>query len=135
MGNQRDVNVRLAEVQDALLALDDHDFAAKYELLKEQDKLREEAAAFAMDQDAGRSDEELLAELGALRGQMMAIEDQGIDLVYQAGTGGVSNMGNLGGVGSNRGIGEAQGLSRIKNRIGIIKNTLGDRGVEVPDPD
>ena len=126
---------RLAAVQDALLALADDAFAEKFELLKEQDKLRDEAAEYAVNQDANRTDDDLLIELRSLRDQMKAIEGQRIDLVYQAGTGGVSNMGNLGGVDINIRADEALGLSRIKARIGVIKGVLIDRSVDIPDPD
>ena len=79
-------------------------------------------------------DAELLAELAALRSQMVAIEKQRIDLVAQAGSGGAtsSEMGNLGGYKINKGIEDAHGLPRIKARIGVLKNLLDARGVEVP---
>ncbi len=132
-----DVARRLAEVQDALLALPEDAFAERYELLKQRDALRERAAEFATSLDDGRSDEDLLTELAALREQRAAIESQRIDLVTQAGSGGPGSgeMGNLGGVGLNRGIGDAMGLPGIEARIGVIKGVLTDRGVDVPEAD
>jgi hypothetical protein len=115
--------------------LPDDAFAEKFELLKQQDKLRDEAADYAVNQDAERTDDDLLIELRSLRDQMKAIEEQRIDLVYQAGTGGVSNMGNLGGVDINIQADESLGLSKIKARIGVIKGVLIDRGVDIPVPD
>jgi len=41
-------------------------------------------------------------------------------------------MGNLGGYKINKGIEDAHGLPRIKARIGVLKNLLDARGVEVP---
>jgi hypothetical protein len=66
---------------------------------------------------------------------MRSIEGKRIDLVMQAGSGGPSTaeMGNLGGVKINKGIDDALGLPKIKARIGVLKGTLTDRGVEVPD--
>lgn len=129
-----DVTARLADVQKRLLALPDDAFAEKFELLKQRDRLREEAAGFAAMIDSERSDEELLRELAALRSQMQSIEGKRIDLVMQAGSGGATTgeMGNLGGVKLNKGIDDAFGLPKIKARIGVIKGTLSDRGVEIP---
>lgn len=126
---------RLADVQKKLLDLPDDAFEEKYKLLNEQDQLRKEAAGYAGMVDSERSDEQLLAELAAMRGQMHHIEGMTIDLVVQAGSGGASSgeMGNLGGVEINKGIGDAQGLPKIKARIGVIKGTLRDRGVEFPE--
>ncbi len=67
---------------------------------------------------------------------MKAIEHQRIDLVGQAGGGSMSGeMGNLGGVKINRGIDNAMGLPGIKERIGVIKGVLMDRGVDIPPAD
>ena len=125
----------LARVDAELRALPDHAFEARYQLRKEQDAIREQAARFAEDVDKNRSDEDLLAELRGLRSQLSQIERQKIDLVTQAGGGapGASNMTNLGGVDINRRIVEASGAGRIQARIGRIKGILVDRGVDVPD--
>ncbi len=129
------ITARLADVQKKLLDLPDDAFAEKFELLKVQDTLRDEAAGFAAMMDLERSDEELLRELEALRAQMRSIEGMRIDLVMQAGSGGAttSEMSNLGGVKINKGIDDAHGLPRIKARIGVIKGTLIDRGIEIPE--
>jgi hypothetical protein len=130
------VTLELARVQQRLLELPDDAFAERYPLLMERDRLREEAANFAETIDSDRSDEDLLSELAALRSQMRYIEERRIDLVGQAGGGSLSGeMGNLGGVQINKGIDDAHGLPAIKARIGIIKGTLTDRGVEVPEAD
>jgi hypothetical protein len=129
------VVARLAHVQKRLLELPDDAFAEKYELLQQRATLREEAAGFSAAIDLDRSDEELLRELASLRSQMRSIEGKRIDLVMQAGSGGTTTgeMGNLGGVKINKGIDDAHGLPKIKARIGVIKGTLGDRGVEIPE--
>jgi hypothetical protein len=129
------ITAKLADVQKRLLDLPDDAFAEKYELLKEQDQLRDEAAGLAEAIDSERTDEDLLRELGGLRSQMKSIEGKRIDLVMQAGSGGAttSEMGNLGGVKINKAIDDAHGLPKIKARIGVIKGTLIDRGIEIPD--
>ncbi len=128
---------KLADIQRQLLDLPDDAFAERFELRKQQDVLRSEAASHAQDLDKARSTPDLLSELSGLRSQMRAIEKQRIDLVMQAGSGGASTaeMGNLGGVKINRGIDEALGLPKIKARIGLLKGILTDRGVEIPKPD
>jgi len=135
MPDLTDLIARLADVQNRLLDLPDDAFAEKHELLMEQSKLRDEAAGFAAKIDSDRSDEDLLRELAALRSRMKSIEGKRIDLVMQAGSGGASTseMGNLGGIKINKGIDDAHGLPKIKARIGVIKGTLTDRGIEIPE--
>lgn len=135
MSTPADIVSKLADVQKRLFDLPDDAFEEKYKLLNEQDQLREVASGYAGMVDSERSDEELLRELASKRQQMMSIEGKRIDLVVQAGSGGASTgeMGNLGGVQINKGIEDAHGLPAIKARIGVIKGTLRDRGVEFPD--
>ncbi|MGI9666481.1 MAG: hypothetical protein ACR2N2_05175 [Acidimicrobiia bacterium] len=129
-----DITRQLADVQKRLLDLPDDAFEERYELRRQQDELRSIARSGDNPMDRGRSDEELLAELASLRDRMKYIEKQRIDLVQQAGSGGAtsSEMGNLGGVQINKGIDDAMGLGEIKNRIGILKGILQDRGIPVP---
>lgn len=135
MSTPADIVGKLADVQKRLFDLPDDAFEEKYKLLNEQDQLREVASGYAGMVDSERSDEELLRELASKRQQMKSIEGKRIDLVVQAGSGGASTgeMGNLGGVQINKGIEDAHGLPAIKARIGVIKGTLRDRGVEFPD--
>jgi hypothetical protein len=129
------VAAELADVQKRLLELPSDAFAEKFELLKERDTLRDEAAGFATMIDSDRSDDDLLRELAGLRGQMQSVEGKRIDLVMQAGSGGTSTgeMGNLGGVEINKRVEDAHGLPKIRARIGVIKGTLTDRGVKIPE--
>lgn len=137
MPDVSNVTAKLADVQRRLLDLPDDAFGERYELLRERDRLRDEAAAFSEMIESERTDDELLRELAAFRDQMKSIEGKRIDLVKQAGSGGASTseMGNLGGIKINKGIDDAHGLPRIKARIGVIKGTLMDRGVEIPAVD
>ena len=122
-------------MQKALWDLPDDAFAERFELREKQAALRAEAAQYAERMDEGLSSNDLLAELGALQSQMVAIEEQRIDLVTQAGTTSAGEMGNLGGYAINKGIEDAMGLPKIKARIGRIKGILVDRGAEAPDAD
>jgi len=135
MVSQTEIINQLAVVQDALLALPDEAFAQKYELKLRQDKLREQAAQFAVDQDEARSDADLLSELSGRRSQLAQLEKQKINLVSQAGggPGDSGNMGNLGLAGINIAMMRASGGTRIQARIGVIKGVLQNRGVEVPE--
>lgn len=76
MGGKTDldrVTQELAETQDALLALPDDAFADRYELLKRRDALRDQAAVFHQDRDAGRPLVDLRSELEALRARRESI--------------------------------------------------------------
>lgn len=127
----------LADLDEQIRALPDDAFAKKHELLKKRDVLRERAAEHAVDADKNRSTVDLLAELSGWRSQLAQLEAQKIDLVTQAGGGatGAGNMTNLGGVSLNAQMMEASGAGRAQARIGVIKNVLTDRGVDVPAPD
>ncbi|MFQ5554954.1 MAG: hypothetical protein ACE5GC_06245 [Acidimicrobiia bacterium] len=61
------VTRRLAEIQDALLALDDDAPGERHRLLTERDGLRARAGVFRRDADMDRSDDDLAAELASLR--------------------------------------------------------------------
>jgi len=71
-----ELNRRLAAIQDRLLELADDDFAEKFQLQKERDRLRDLAGRFAQDRDARRSTEELVAELEARRSALEAFRKQ-----------------------------------------------------------
>lgn len=64
-----DVRRRLAQIQDALLALPPGPSPERHALLTEQDRLRARARAVTTNWDTARSAEDLRAELDALRAQ------------------------------------------------------------------
>ena len=130
-----DLTRQLADVQKALWDLPEGANEERFALGEKQAALRAQAAQYAERMYEGRSTEDLLTELSALRSQMIAIERQRIDLVVQAGSTSAGEMGNLGGYGINKGIEDAMGMPKIKTRIGLLKGTLTDRGVDVPDAD
>ena len=123
----------LSDVQDRLNALPDDAFAERYELRCRQDELRDQMASFRVDFDAERSTEDLLSELSGLRSRLMAIEDQRIDMVSQAGGSGAMTGAMTPEEGLNRKMDEAAGAGEIRTRIGRIKGILIDRGVELPE--
>lgn len=122
----------LGEVQDRLIALPDDAFAERFELLKLQDRLREQAAAHTAGVDNERPTEDLLTELASLRQRRDALEAEHINVMLQA-----SNIDAAGFTGHadaaqiNRRIDDARGLPQIVSRIGRIKGILIDRGVAV----
>jgi hypothetical protein len=126
-----DLAFRLAEIQEALLALPDDAFAEKYALLKERDELREQATDYAHTLEAGKTDEDLLAELKALRAQMKALAKQKINMVSQAGDVGAGAIySGGGGIDINAKMMEASGAEQIRDRIGRITGILTERGIE-----
>ncbi len=137
MSDIDDLIRELGDIQKQLAELPEDANDERFELRQRQDELRAEARERAGDLDKDRPTSEMLYELDALRHQMKSIEDQRIDLVQQAGSGGSTSgeMGNLGGVQINKGIEEAHGLPKIKARIGRIKGILRDRGVDIPPID
>lgn len=131
MEPSNDLAIRLAEVQDALLALPDDAFAEKYALLKERDELRAQAAGYAEELEDGRSDEDLLAELKALRAQMKALAKQKINMVSQAGESGSGAVySGSGGLDINTKMMQASGADQIRERIARITRILTERGIE-----
>ncbi len=90
-------------------------------------------ASFRVDFDAERSTDDLLTELSGLRSRLTAIEGQRIDMVSQAGGSGGMTGAMTPEEGLNRKMDEAAGAGEIRSRIGRIKGTLIDRGVEIPE--
>ena len=122
----------LAEVQDRLIALPDDAFAERFELLKRQDRLRQEAAEYTAGVDAERPTEDLLAELAALRLRRDRLESQHVNVMLQASNVDAAGFsGHADAAQANRQMDAAQGLPQLVSRIGRIKGILGDRGVDV----
>ena len=61
MSDPTEINRKLADVQDRLIALPEDAFAQRWELRKEQDELREQAREFAYAVDEDKFDDELPA--------------------------------------------------------------------------
>lgn len=121
-----DVTLRLAAIQEELLALPDGPSEKRYQLLVERDALREQAAEFAVDVDAERSTAELEAELLSLRRRRREIVESRSG--YVMGKGGDS-QGPASGAwvklsGQSR---SAAGLDHINVRISRIEDVLASR--------
>lgn len=124
---------RLADVQRRLLDLPSDAFAERYELQRQQDALREEAAAFHDELDASRSDADLISELRGLRDQLRSIANSQINTASQVGgnpSGGAGD-GGKGAIVINAAMRQAQGIDRVKARIAQITQILERRGVEI----
>ncbi|NNC74568.1 MAG: hypothetical protein HKN93_03565 [Acidimicrobiia bacterium] len=126
----------LSEVHGRLLALPDDAFAERYALLLQRDALRDKVAEHHQGFDESRSTEDLIAELDALRDRARLIEKDRIDVVKQHGGGSwgaAAGADGWGAVQLNASIEEAQGLPKIRTRIGRIKGILMDRETDVTE--
>lgn len=127
MSRVEEIALRLAAIQDALLALPAGPSRERYDLLTEQDALREEAAEFAVQVDAGRSTADLEAELASLKRRRHEIVDSRRG--YVMGKGG-DNAGPASAAwvrlsGQSR---SAAGLDQMNARISTIEDVLAARG-------
>lgn len=95
-----DIVWRLSQVTDELLALHDDDFAARFKLETERDRLRAQAAEFHQRKDEGRTTAELCAELVERQKQLVQMQDSFVNRATQA-----SSASGAGGAGAERAIG------------------------------
>lgn len=126
-----DLNRRLAEIQDRLLELGPDDFAARYELHTERDRLRDLARRGKSDRDAQRSSEDLRAELKARKAALAEIKKGMVNTGGMAGGGGGgsgSYEGPLDGMKINNAIRSAQGADQLVQRITHLESILQERG-------
>ena len=79
-----DIVRRLSQVTDELLALYDDDFAARFKLETERDRLRAQAAEFHQRKDEGRTTAELRAELVEWQKQLVQMQDSFVNRATQA---------------------------------------------------
>ncbi|HEY5890353.1 MAG TPA: hypothetical protein VIW94_06625 [Acidimicrobiia bacterium] len=126
-----DLNRRLGQIQDELLALPADDYARKNELHAERDRLRSDAAQYQRDFDLDRPSSELIAELKQHRRQLESIEDEYINTAEQL-VPGFGLAGEHGGPGDtqwiNDNISEGTGRAAIEKRIAHLESILADRG-------
>lgn len=126
-----DLNRRLAEIQDRLLALDPDDFAARYELQTERDRLRRLAREHDVHRDAQRSSDDLRAELEAPKTSLGEIERRMVNPGGMAGGGGAaagSYEGPLDAMEINNAIRAAKGTDQLVRRITHLESVLRERG-------
>lgn len=130
-----DLNRRLAEIQDELLALDDDDFAARYELMLERDQIRAQVREAAADRDADRPTEELRAELAARKSALEELKRGMVNTAGMAGGGGGGTgayEGPLDGMKINNAIRSAQDTDELVRRITHLEGLVRQR--EADDP-
>ena len=127
MSRVEEVALRLAVIHDELTALGDGPSPVRFQLLTEQDSLREEAAGFAEETDSERSTDDLEAELVSLRRRRKEIVRSRSG--YVMGKGGDS-AGPVSGawVELSKQSRSAAGLDRMNVRISHIEDVLASRG-------
>ena len=120
----------LAEIQDALLALDEDDVAARAPLLARRDEIRQQVRAHPMTSDDDRSDDDLRREAAALEREIEHLIAARINLVEQAGSSLAAGPGSdgWGGVELNQAVDKAQGLDHLQTRLRKIRQVLAERG-------
>lgn len=109
-----DLNRQLATVQDQLLAVGPNDFAEKFRLKSEQDRLRSLARRYAQDWDQRRPREVLAAELQTRRLALDALTRQ----MVTAGDG----------VNVNIAMKKAGGVTELSQRIAHLEMVLSELG-------
>jgi hypothetical protein len=126
-----EINHRLGEILDDLLELGPDDFAAKNKLHIERDRLRDEAASYHQDRDAGRPSSELIEELKQRHRQLASISKHYINPAT-ATDGGFGATGAYNGPADaqavNRNIDEGAGTAEVERRIARIESILTERG-------
>jgi peptidoglycan hydrolase CwlO-like protein len=125
-----ELNRRLGEIQDQLLALDPSDFAEKHRLKTEQDRLRNLAADYRQDRDTHRTSEDLLAELKAREQALDAFRKKLPEAAKAAsaglGPGAWEGPGDIQRL--NEGIKSAHGIEELTQRIAKLQAILKERG-------
>lgn len=125
-----DINRRLAEISTELWELDANDFKVRYELQRERDVLRDRVRSSA-DLDAGRSTDDLLAELHARRRSLEKAQESMVSSAGMSGGGGASTgsyEGPADGVKLNTEIVAATGAKQLAQRIARLESILVARG-------
>jgi len=141
-GSENDVRVRLAEIATELVGVADDDFASKYRLQSEQDRLRELARSVPYDRFAHRSDEALINEFEALDLKMRGLRSNTINRASMAGADGNSGASDAFVGGSlaalNASVVAAGGGVGIDERLALVIQELERRGINVgsgqPEP-
>lgn len=124
-----EINRRLADIQDRLLALAPDQYAEKYELQLVRDRLRDLARS-TEDLDSRRSTPNLRAELEARREELERLQKSMVSSAGMHGGGGLSGAyeGPADGVKLNTEIIAATGADRLAARISRLESILADRG-------
>ncbi len=129
------ITAELAEIQDALLALDDDAFAERYELQLRQDRLRREADRYRTDFDEQRPIPDLLAELRSIDGRVAAAERRVSGFTMMSGPGGTGGAsaavsGEMTKAVIDAKANAARDLGPLLARKAAIERILAERGVD-----
>jgi hypothetical protein len=127
---------RMAEVTDELLALDDGDFARRFELKIERDELRAKAKVFHEGKDAKRTIFELQAELAERRRQLAELRKSKINMLYQAQNsagGHTMAISREHGGTLNNALMKGQGSEQVFRRIAELEQELTRRGYDTTE--
>ena len=129
------VRVRLGEITEELIGVADDDFATKFRLQSEQDRLRELARSVPYDLFSHRSDEALIEEAESLYAKIEGLRSKMIERAAQAGADGNSSASDAfpGGsmAGLNAAVVAAGGGHEIKERLALVTQELERRGIKV----
>lgn len=126
-----ELNRRLGKIQDRLLELGPDDFATRYELHTERDRLRKLSRRYASERDVDRSSEDLLAELRARESALEEIRRKMMNAAAQAGGGGAgagSFEGPLDAFKINNALMSGTGAEGLIHRIARLETILRERG-------
>lgn len=126
-----ELNRRLAQVQDRLLELGPDDFAQRYRLKIEQDRLRSQAKRFATERDVDRSTEDLKAELRAREAALEEVRRKMMNAAAQAGGGGGgtgSFEGPLDAFKINNALISGSNAEALMQRIARLETIIEERG-------
>ena len=126
-----ELNRRLAEIQELLLDIDPRDFAARYELKVEQDRLRRLTRRYAKERDLDRSSEDLMSELRARESALDQIREKMVSAAAQAGGGGGGSgsfEGPLDAFKINNALLKGTEADKLMQRIARLQTILRERG-------
>lgn len=113
------------------MELEPDDFAARYELKMEQDRLRKLGRRYASDRDLQRASADLMAELRALDTALEKIRARLMNVAAQAGGGGAgagSFEGPLDAFKINNALLSGSNAETLIHRIARLETILKDRG-------
>lgn len=126
-----ELNRRLAEIQELLLDIDPRDFAARYELKVEQDRLRRLTRRYAKERDLDRTSEDLMSELRARESALDQIREKMVSAAAQAGGGGGGSgsfEGPLDAFKINNSLLKGTEADKLMQRIARLQTILRERG-------
>ncbi len=134
-GHEDEVRSRLAEITEQLIGVADDDFATKFRLQSEQDRLREQARSVPYDRFAHRSDEAVIEEARSLEARMRGLRAKTVNRATMASADGNSMASDAFPGGSlaslNAAVVSAGGGVEISERLALVMQELERRGIDI----